>query len=53
MTVRHNHHHDGPVRRAQAAAPTLSLLRVSAAVRVAGAAVLAASVWVLVLLTIG
>jgi hypothetical protein len=52
MTLGHDHHH-GPVRRARAAAPTLSLLRLSAAVRVAGAAVLAAGVWGLVLLTIG
>jgi hypothetical protein len=52
MPVRHDHHH-GPVRRARAAAPTLSLLRLSAAVRVAGAAVLAVAVWALVLLTIG
>jgi hypothetical protein len=52
MTVGHDDHH-GPVRRARAAAPTLSLLRLSAAVRVAGAAVLAAAVWTLVLVTIG
>jgi hypothetical protein len=41
------------VRHAAAAAPTLSLLRLSAGERLIGAGVLAGLLWVLVLLTIG
>lgn len=44
------HHAHAP--RATAAAPTISLLRLSAGQRVAGAAALSAALWALVLLTI-
>lgn len=44
-------HHDH-VPRALAATPTVSLLRLSAGQRLAGAAVLSAALWALVLLTI-
>jgi len=39
--------------RATAAAPTISLLRLSAGQRLVGAAVLSGAIWALVLLTIG
>ena len=46
----HDHpHHHAPAR---AAAPTLSLLRMSAGVRLLGAAVLIGALWVLVLATL-
>lgn len=44
------HHSHAP--RALAATPTVSLLRLSAGQRVAGAAALSAALWALVLLTI-
>jgi hypothetical protein len=44
------HHDHAP--QAAAAAPTISLLRLSAGQRMVGAAVLSAAVWALVLLTI-
>jgi hypothetical protein len=49
MTFDHGH---GAVPHAAAAAPTLSLLRLSAGQRLAGAAAVLACLWILVLLTI-
>jgi len=46
----HHHHHHAP--RAIAAAPTFSLLRLSAWGRLAGAAVLLGALWVLVVLVL-
>jgi hypothetical protein len=45
----HEHRH-GQVRHAVASVPTLSLLRLSAVQRVAGACVLLAALWALVFL---
>jgi hypothetical protein len=45
-------HRHAPASHATAAAPTLSLLRLSAAGRLGGAAVILAVLWLLVLLTI-
>ncbi len=44
-----DHHHHSPAAHATAAAPTLSLLRLSAGGRLAGAAVVLAGLWLLVL----
>jgi hypothetical protein len=51
-THAHSHAHEA-ARRATAAAPTLSLLRLSAGARVLGAGLILAVLWALVLLTIG
>jgi len=48
----HPHSH-APRATATAAAPTISLLRLSAGQRLVGAAVLSGAIWALVLLTIG
>jgi hypothetical protein len=45
-------HQHGAAPHATAAAPTLSLLRLSAGQRLAGAAVVLACLWLMVLLTI-
>ncbi|MBB4041033.1 hypothetical protein GGR34_002696 [Microvirga flocculans] len=44
----HHHHHHAHGHRAMAAAPTFSLLRLSAGQRLAGAAVLLLGLWLLV-----
>ena len=50
----HGHHHHHPhAHRAIAAAPTFSLLRLSAGQRLAGAAAVLAGLWVLVLRVVG
>jgi len=46
----HHHHHHAP--RAIAAAPTFSLLRLSAWERLAGAGILLAGLWLLILLVL-
>jgi hypothetical protein len=46
----HRHHHHAP--RAIAAAPTFSLLRLSAWERLAGAGILLAGLWLLILLVL-
>lgn len=43
-----DHHHHGRAPRAQAATPTLSLLRMSAAQRLVGAGAVLALLWALV-----
>jgi hypothetical protein len=49
MAMSHGHHHHHThEHRAVAAAPTFSLLRLSVRQRLAGAAVLLASLWLLV-----
>jgi hypothetical protein len=48
----HSHHHH-PAPRAVAAAPTFSLLRLSAWERLAGAAVVLGGLWLLVLQVMG
>lgn len=48
-----HHHHHAHEHRAVAAAPTFSLLRLSAGQRLAGAAVLLAGLWLLVLGVMG
>jgi hypothetical protein len=49
----HHHHHHGPARRAVAAEPTWSILRLSAWHRLAGASVLLAALWVAVARIVG
>ncbi len=48
----HDHPHHHALRPARAAAPTLSLLRMSAGGRLLGAVVLIAALWALVLATL-
>jgi hypothetical protein len=43
-----DHHHDGRVAHATATTPTLSLLRLSAGERLAGAGLVLAGLWLLV-----
>jgi hypothetical protein len=53
MSSQHDHHHHhGPVRRAVAAEPTWSILRMSAWQRLAGAAVLLVALWAAVASTV-
>jgi hypothetical protein len=49
----HGHHHHAHEHRAIAAAPTFSLLRLSAWERLAGAGVVLGGLWLLVLGVIG
>ncbi|GGK53828.1 hypothetical protein [Salinarimonas ramus] len=54
MSRAHHHHHEtGPARRAEAAAPTLSLLRLSAGQRLAGVGVAIVLLWAAILSVIG
>ena len=46
-------HHHGHVHHALAATPTLSLLRLSAWQRLAGAGLVLAALWLIVMATIG
>jgi hypothetical protein len=48
-----DHHHQAHVGHAAAEAPTLSLLRLSAWQRLAGAGLVLAALWLAVLMTIG
>jgi hypothetical protein len=50
MAHHHHHHHHAP--RAVAAAPTFSLLRLSAWERLAGAGLLLSGLWLLVFLVL-
>ncbi|MFC4174736.1 hypothetical protein ACFOYU_22230 [Microvirga sp. GCM10011540] len=49
----HSHHHHDHAHRAVAAAPTFSLLRLSAWERLGGAAILLADLWLLVFWVLG
>ncbi len=49
----HGHHHHAHEHRAVAAAPTFSLLRLSAGQRLAGSAAILAALWLMVLGVMG